>query len=149
MRHQLGYTHGQQDRHRHGDKFSRRDQLRLDLLGQLRQRNFRHADGHGGRELFFYRLERGLHGDGQLRRCDGLSEIGYGDVYSAEFRADTGEGGRRQRHRHQLSFRDQLRFYMLGELQQRDLRDPDGHGGIRLYFRGLERRLYRDRQLRC
>jgi len=113
LRHDKGHVNGQHDRDRHCDQFSRRDQLRVDLLRKLCQRHIRHADGHGGNQLLFYRLERRLLRDRQLRRHDGRDEIGHSDFYGSEFRAYAGESGHGQRHRFQLALGNQLRIYLL------------------------------------
>ena len=45
------------------------------MLGDLQHRHVGDADGRGGSRLYFYRLDRRVHGDGRLRRDNGRSQI--------------------------------------------------------------------------
>src|SRR5439155_400023 len=145
-------AHRQQGGHRerHGHQRAGRDQLRRDLLGQLRERYPRHVDCYSCRRLHLQRLERRrLLGHRYLRGHALRGDDGHRDLHAADLHPHGHPGGNGERDGHQRARRDQLRGDVHGELRERHRRDAHCYSGRGLHLHGLEwRRLLRHGDVR-
>src|SRR5207247_2265246 len=135
---------------RDGHQRARRDQLRGDVHGELRERHGGHADRHPRLPLHLPRLDRRrLLGHWHLYHDPPRRDHRHRHLRSPDRRPHRQQGGHRERHGHQLTGGYHLRGDVHGELRERHHRDAHCYSCRRLHLQRLEwRRLVRPRDLR-
>src|SRR5439155_448441 len=134
---------------RDGHQRARRDQLRGDVHGELREWHRVHAQRHSRRGLHLHGLERRrLLRHGHLHRDPHRRDHRHRHLRPPDLLPHRQQGGHRERHGHQLTGGHHLWRDLFRELRQRYRRDAHCYSGRGLHLHRLgRRRLLRHRRL--